>query len=45
MGLPNEPVSRDQIFWRERGQENSQFPCSADHEQEQTTSGIGHRVK
>ena len=25
-----EPVSRDQIFKRERGQENINFPCSAD---------------
>ena len=29
-----EPVSRDQIFRRERGQGNVQFPCSADHEQD-----------
>ena len=29
-----EPVSRDQIFRRERGQENIHFPCSADHEQD-----------
>ena len=29
-----EPVSRDQILWRERGQENIHFPCSADHEQD-----------
>ena len=28
-----EPVSRDQFFRRERGQGNSHFPCSADHEQ------------
>ena len=28
-----EPVSRDQILRRERGQENNHFPCSADHEQ------------
>ena len=27
-----EPVSRDQILRRERGQENINFPCSADHE-------------
>ena len=26
-----EPVSRDQFFRRERGQENIHFPCSADH--------------
>ena len=30
-----EPVSRDQIFRRERGQENKHFPLgSADHEQD-----------
>ena len=28
-----EPVSRDQILRRERGQGNIHFPCSADHEQ------------
>ena len=28
-----EPVSRDQILRRERGQGNVHFPCSADHEQ------------
>ena len=28
-----EPVSRDQILRRERGQGNIVFPCSADHEQ------------
>ena len=28
-----EPVSRDQIVRRERGQGNIHFPCSADHEQ------------
>ena len=27
-----EPVSRDQILRRERGQVNINFPCSADHE-------------
>ena len=27
-----EPVSRDQILRRERGQGNISFPCSADHE-------------
>ena len=27
-----EPVSRDQILRRERGQGNVSFPCSADHE-------------
>ena len=29
-----EPVSRDQILRRERGQGNSHFPCPADHEQD-----------
>ena len=29
-----EPVSRDQILRRERGQENIHFPCSADHVQD-----------
>ena len=29
-----EPISRDQILRRERGQGNFQFPCSADHEQD-----------
>ena len=29
-----EPVSRDQIFRRELGQENIHFPCSTDHEQD-----------
>ena len=29
-----EPVSRDQIIRRERGQGNIKFPCSADHEQD-----------
>ena len=29
-----EPVSRDQIVRRERGQGNTHFPCSADHEQD-----------
>ena len=28
-----EPVSRDQILRRERGQGNINFPCSVDHEQ------------
>ena len=32
-GTP-EPVSRDQILRRERGQGNVHFPCSADHEQD-----------
>ena len=29
-----EPNSRDQTFRRERGQGKSDFPCSADHEQD-----------
>ena len=29
-----EPVSRDQILRHVRGQENINFPCSADHEQD-----------
>ena len=29
-----EPVSRDQILRRERGQRNIHFPCPADHEQD-----------
>ena len=29
-----EPVSRDQILRRERGQGNIHFPCSADHDQD-----------
>ena len=29
-----EPVSRDQILRRERGQGNISLPCSADHEQD-----------
>ena len=29
-----EPVFRDQILRRERGQENNHFICSADHEQD-----------
>ena len=33
-GTPEEPVSRDQILRRERGQGNIRFPCSADHEQD-----------
>ena len=30
-GTTAEPVSRDQILRRERGQGNINFPCSADH--------------
>ena len=33
-GRTAEPVSRDQILRRERGQGNIHFPCSADHEQD-----------
>ena len=33
-GRTAEPVSRDQILRRERGQGNLHFPCSADHEQD-----------
>ena len=29
-----EPVSRDEILRRERGQGNIRFPCSTDHEQD-----------
>ena len=29
-----EPVSRDQILRHARGNENINFPCSADHEQD-----------
>ena len=29
-----EPVSRDQVLRRERGQRNINFPCSAHHEQD-----------
>ena len=29
-----DPVSRDQILRRERGQENIHVPCLADHEQD-----------
>ena len=32
-----EPVSRDQITRRERGQGDNYFPCSADHEQDWQT--------
>ena len=28
------PLSQDQILRRERGQGNSHFPCSVDHEQD-----------
>ena len=29
-----EPISREQIIRRERGQRNIHFPCSGDHEQD-----------
>ena len=29
-----EPVSRDKILMRERGQKNVHFPCSVDHERD-----------
>ena len=32
-----EPVSRDQILMRERGQGNVNFPCFTDHEQDWQT--------
>ena len=33
-GTTAEPVSRDQILRRERGQGNVHLPCSADHVQD-----------
>ena len=30
----SEPISRDQILRRERGQRKIHFPCSADHQQD-----------
>ena len=36
-----EPVSRDQILRRERGQGKTYFPCSADHEQDWQPYPIG----
>ena len=36
-----EPVSRDQILRRERGQGNINFPCSADHEQDWQPYPVG----
>ena len=33
-GTAEEPVSRDQILRRERGQGNIHFLCSSDHEQD-----------
>ena len=35
-----EPVSRDFILRRERGQGNIHFPCSADHEQDWQPSPV-----
>ena len=32
-----EPVSRDQIIKRERGQKSIHFPCSSNHEQDRLT--------
>ena len=37
-----EPVSRDQILRRERGQDNINFPCSADHEQDWQPYPVDH---
>ena len=36
-----EPVSRDQILRRERGQGKFYFPCSADHDQDLATISVG----
>ena len=36
-----EPVSRDQILRRERGQGNAHFLCSADHEQDWQPYPVG----
>ena len=36
-----EPVSRDQILRRERGQGNIHFTCSADHEQDWQPYPVG----
>ena len=33
-GRTTEPVSRDQILRRDRGQGNDHFPCLADHEEQ-----------
>ena len=35
-----EPVSRDQILRRERGQGNINFPCSPDHVQDWQTDPV-----
>ena len=37
-----EPVSRDQILTRERGQGNIHFPCSADHEKDSHPYPVDH---
>ena len=39
-----EPVSRDQILRREGGQENINFPCSADHEQDVNLTWLVHSL-
>ena len=40
-----EPVSRDQILRRERGQGKNIFPCSANHEQDSnSTASIGMNI-
>ena len=36
-----EPVSRDQIFRRERGQGNINFPCSSNHVQDWQPYPVG----
>ena len=36
-----EPVSRDEILRRVRGQGNIHFPCSADHEQDWQPYPVG----
>ena len=36
-----EPVSRDQILRRERGQVNHYLPCSAEHKQDQQPYPVG----
>ena len=37
-----EPVSRDQILMRERGEGNVHFPCSADHERDWQPYPVDH---
>ena len=41
---PAEPVSRDQILRRERGQENIHFSCSADHVQDRQPYRLVHAL-